>query len=415
MRGPPAGGRPRSLLAPADVAAARRRIAGQVVRTGCPRSFAIGDRVGARVHLKAELRQRTGSFKDRGSLNKLLSIAPAALARGVVAASAGNHAQALARHAARLGAPCTIVMPRDAPLIKVGNTRASGASVVQRGETVSDGVAEVERLVAEERLTPVHPFDDPVVMAGQGTMGLEILEQIPEVTAVVVPVGGGGMISGVATAVKEKRPGVRIVGVEARRAAAAMRSLEAGGPLDVEAGDTLADGIAVKRIGDVAYPHLEALVDEMVAVSEEDIIRAIFFLLEREKMVVEGAGAVGVAALLEGRVRVAPGDSVVCVLSGGNIDMNLVSRIIDRGLWADGRLASLAVVVRDRPGCLNEVTGVVAIAGANVLHIEHTRAFGDISVGKVGIEMRIETRGRDHVAKIVRELRELGHGVNETR
>ena len=405
----------RAILAPAEVAAARRRIAGQVVRTGCPRSFALEERVGGRVHLKAELRQRTGSFKDRGSLNKLLSLAPSELARGVVAASAGNHAQALARHAARLGVPCTIVMPRDAPLIKVGNTRAAGARVIQRGDTLSDGAAVVDQLVRAEGLTLVHPFDDLEVMAGQGTMGLEILEQIPDATAIVVPVGGGGMISGVATAVKDLRASVRIVGVEAARAAAAMRSLEAGKPREIHAGDTLADGIAVKRIGGVAYPHLEALVDEMVVVSEEEIIRAIFFLLEREKLVVEGAGAVAVAALLEGKVPVAPGDSVVCVLSGGNIDMNVVSRIIDRGLWADGRLASLAVVVRDRPGYLNEVTGVVAIAGANVLHIEHTRAFGDISVGKVGIEMRIETRGRDHVAKIVRELRELGHTVDELK
>ncbi len=371
--------------------------------------------MGGRVHLKAEFRQRTGSFKDRGSLNKLLSLAPSELARGVVAASAGNHAQALARHAARLGAPCTIVMPRDAPLIKVGNTRAAGARVIQRGDTLSDGAAVVDRLVQEEGLTLVHPFDDLEVMAGQGTIGLEILEQIPDATAVVVPVGGGGMISGVATAVKDLRAGIRIVGVEAARAAAAMRSLEAGKPREIQTGDTLADGIAVKRIGRVAYPHLEALVDEMVVVSEEEIIRAIFFLLEREKLVVEGAGAVAVAALLEGKVPVAPDDSVVCVLSGGNIDMNVVSRIIDRGLWADGRLASLAVVVRDRPGYLNEVTGVVAIAGANVLHIEHTRAFGDISVGKVGIEMRIETRGRDHVAKIVDELRELGHTVDELK
>ncbi|MCY3808835.1 MAG: threonine/serine dehydratase, partial [Gemmatimonadetes bacterium] len=294
------------ILAPAEVAAARRRIAGQVVRTGCPRSFALEERVGGRVHLKAELRQRTGSFKDRGSLNKLLSLAPSELARGVVAASAGNHAQALARHAARLGAPCTIVMPRDAPLIKVGNTRAAGARVIQRGDTLSDGAAVVDRLVQEEGLTLVHPFDDLEVMAGQGTIGLEILEQIPDATAVVVPVGGGGMISGVATAVKDLRAGIRIVGVEAARAAAAMRSLEVGKPREIHTGDTLADGIAVKRIGRVAYPHLEALVDDMVVVSEEEIIRAIFFLLEREKLVVEGAGAVAVAALLEGKVPVAP-------------------------------------------------------------------------------------------------------------
>ena len=331
----------------------------------------------------------------------------------MIAASAGNHAQALARHAARLGIPCTIVMPDTAPLIKVTNTQASGARVIQTGETLSDGMALVERLIAEEGLTLVHAFDDLAVMAGQGTMGLEILEQIPEVTTIVVPIGGGGMISGVATAVKAQRPAVRIIGVEAAASPGAVRSLEAGAPTHVEMSDTLADGIAVKQIGDLTFPHLQALADDVVTVSEEEIIRAIFFLLEREKLVVEGAGAVGVAAILEGKVGLSPADTAVCILSGGNIDMNMVSRIIDRGLWEDGRLASLSVVVRDRPGYLNEVTAVVAIEGANVLHIEHTRAFGDIAVGKVGIEMKIESRGRENVAAIVAKIRELGHHVEE--
>lgn len=401
------------MLTAADVSAARERIASQVVRTGCPQSFALGGAAGCLVYLKAELRQQTGSFKDRGSLNKLLLLPPGQREAGIIAASAGNHAQALARHAARLGIPCTIVMPDTAPLIKVSNTRASGARVLQTGETLSDGMALVERLMDEEGLTLVHAFDDLAVMAGQGTMGLEILDQVPDVSAIVVPIGGGGMISGIATAVKAVRPEVRVIGVEAAASPGAAQSLKAGAPVHVEMSDTLADGIAVKQIGDLTYPHIEALVDDVVLVDEEEIIRAIFFLLEREKLVVEGAGAVGVAALLEGKIRPGPGDVVACVLSGGNIDMNMVSRIIDRALWADGRLASLSVVVRDRPGYLNEVTAVVAIEGANVLHIEHTRAFGDITVGKVGIAMKIESRGRDHVAKIVAHLRELGHDVEE--
>lgn len=401
------------MLTAADVAAARERIASQVVRTGCPQSFALGDATGCPVYLKAELRQQTGSFKDRGSLNKLLLLPPEQREVGVIAASAGNHAQALARHAARLGIPSTIVMPDTAPLIKVTNTRASGAKVLQTGETLSDGMALVERLMEEEGLTLVHAFDDLAVMAGQGTMGLEILEQVPDVTTIVVPIGGGGMISGIATAVKSQRPDVCVIGVEAAASPGAVQSLKAGAPVHVEMSDTLADGIAVKQIGDLTYPHIEALADDVVLVDEEEIIRAIFFMLEREKLVVEGAGAVGVAALLEGKVRLGPGETVACILSGGNIDMNMVSRIIDRGLWADGRLASLSVVVRDRPGYLNEVTAVVAIEGANVLHIEHTRAFGDIAVGKVGIEMKIESRGRDHVAAIVAHLRELGHHVEE--
>ena len=398
------------MLTAADVAAARSRIGPHVVRTSVPGIVPAGSDAGVPdVYLKAELRQRTGSFKDRGSLNRLLQLNQAEREAGVVAASAGNHAQALARHAARLGIPCTIVMPNNAPLIKVSNTRASGARVIQTGETLSDGMAVVDRLVTVERLTLVHAFDDLAVMAGQGTMGLEILEQVPDVSVIVVPVGGrgddlGGGHGGEGGETRREASSAS----RPRRRPGAVRSLEAGAPAHVEMSDTLADGIAVKRIGDLTYPHLEALADDVVLVSEEEIIRAIFFLLEREKLVVEGAGAVGVAALLEGKIRVGADDSVVCVLSGGNIDMNMVSRIIDRGLWADGRLASLSVVVRDRPGYLNEVTGVVAIAGANVLHIEHTRAFGDIAVGKVAIEMKVETRGREHVAGIVAQLRELG-------
>ncbi len=401
------------MLSYDDVIAARRRIRGGIVETSCPRSLGLAaSRLGS-VHLKAEFRQRTGSFKDRGSLNRLLLLDPAQREAGVVAASAGNHAQALAYHSARLGIPCTIVMPDGAPLIKVTKTRGYGARVIQTGETITDGMARVERLVAEEGRTLVHAFDDLAVMAGQGTMALEILEQVPDVTTLVVPIGGGGMISGVATAAKARRPGTRVIGVEASASPGASASLEAGKPVHLERSDTLADGIAVKRIGDRTFPHLQSLVDDVVVVDEEEIVRAIFFLMEAEKMVVEGGGAVGVAAILGKKVRLSPADVTVCILSGGNIDMNVASKIIDRGLWADGRLARLSVVVRDRPGYLNEVTAVVAIHGANVLHIEHTRAFGDISVGHVSIEMEIETRGRGHVAGIVAELRELGHQVGE--
>ncbi|WP_419949594.1 threonine ammonia-lyase [Candidatus Palauibacter sp.] len=396
-----------------DIVAAHERIRSGVVETGCPPSFALATRADGRFHLKAEFRQRTGSFKDRGSLHKLLRLDSAAREAGVIAASAGNHAQALAYHAARLGIACTIVMPDHAPLIKVANTRGYGARVIQTGETLSDGLVLVDRLADEEGLTPVHAFDDLDVMAGQGTIGLEILEQVPDVTTVIVPVGGGGMISGIATAVKARRPGARIIGVEAAASPGARESLAAGRPVHLESSDTLADGIAVKRIGDLTFPHIEALVDDVVLIAEEQITRAIFFLLESEKVVVEGGGAVSVAAVLEGKVDLGPSDVTVCILSGGNIDMNVVSRVIDRALWADGRLARLAVVVRDRPGYLNEVTALVAIEGANVLHIEHTRAFGDISVGKVGIELTIETRGPDHIATIVAKLRELGHRVDE--
>lgn len=403
------------MLSLESVQAACKRIRGGALETACPRSFALEARTGVRrVRLKAEHRQRTGSFKDRGSLNKLLLLGDD-LRHGVVAASAGNHAQALAHHAARLGVPCTIVMPETAPIIKVANTKRHGARVFQIGTTLSDGVAEVERLAAEEGLVPVHAFDDLAVMAGQGTIALEILEQVPDVSTIVVPVGGGGMISGVAVAAKAMRPEVRIVGVEAAASPSAVESLKAGAPVRVESADTLADGIAVKRIGELAYPFLESLVDDVVLVSEREIADAVFFLLEREKAVVEGAGATPVAALLEGKVAASasPDETVVCVLSGGNIDVNIIARIIDRGLRDDGRLARLRVLVRDRPGSLNQLTAVVAGEGANVLDIHHVRAFGDVSVGEVSIEIRAETRGRAHAARIVEKLRGLGHKVEE--
>ena len=401
------------MLSYDDISAARERIRSGIVETGCPLSLGLPASRYGRIHFKTEFRQRTGSFKDRGSLNRLLLLDAAQREVGVVAASAGNHAQALAYHSARLGIPCTIVMPDTAPLIKVTKTRGYGARVIQTGATITDGMARVGRLVEEEGLTLVHAFDDTAVMAGQGTMALEILEQVPEVATLVVPIGGGGMISGVATAVKARQPGTRVIGVEAAASPGAVESLKAGSPVHLENSDTLADGIAVKRIGDLTFPHVQALVDDVVVVDEEEIVRAIFFLMESEKMVVEGGGAVGMAAILGKKVRLNPAEVTVCILSGGNIDMNVASKIIDRGLWADGRLARLSVVVRDRPGYLNEVTAVVAIHGANVLHIEHTRAFGDISVGHVSIEMEIETRGRAHVAEIVAELRELGHQVGE--
>ena len=401
------------LLTLSHIQAARARIAGSVVRTGCPRSFALEEHVGAPTHLKLEFRQRTGSFKDRGSLNRLLLMEPAARANGVVAASAGNHAQALAFHSARLGVPCTIVMPKTAPLIKVVNTTAQGARVIQVGQTLSDGLQVVDDLVADEGLTPVPAFDDADVMAGQGTMALEILEQLPQATTLVVPIGGGGMIAGVAVAAKALRRDLRIVGVEAAASPGATVSLEVGEPVPVETSDTLADGIAVKRIGSLTYPVLASMVDEVALVSESEIASAIFYLLEREKAVVEGAGAVAVAALLAGQISVRPSETVVCVLSGGNIDMNIIARVIDRGLWGDGRLARLNVVVRDRPGYLNELTAVVAREGANVLDIDHTRAFGDVSVGDVSIGIRAETRGRAHVAEIIKKLEALGHRVDK--
>jgi threonine dehydratase len=333
----------------------------------------------------------------------------------VVTASAGNHAQAVAFHASRLGIPCTVVMPETAPLIKVSNTRGYGARVVQRGTVLDDAAVEARRLVDDEDLVMVSAFDDRHVIAGQGTMGLELLEQVPDLDTVVVPVGGGGMISGIALALKSARPGVRVLGVEAQAAPSALASREAGRIVKIESHHTLADGIATKRVGELTFPMIEALVDDLVTVTEEEIASAILLLVERQKTVVEGAAAVALAALASGRVAVTPSETVVLLLSGGNIDVNILSRIIDRGLVADGRLTRLMVKVPDRPGSLSLLTRIVAGAGANVLEIAHRRAFADISVGDVEIVLHLETRGRDHIEEIVGILEAEGLAVEEDR
>lgn len=400
---------------PDDILEARRGISAHVVDTPCPRAPAFRDLVAATLHLKLENLQRTGSFKDRGSLNRLLHLSDQERTRGVVTASAGNHAQALAYHAARLGVPCTVVMPETAPLIKVSNTRGYGARVVQRGTVLDDAVGEARRLADEEGLTMVSAFDDRHVIAGQGTMGLELLEQVPDLDLVVVPVGGGGMISGIALALKAARPDVRVIGVEAEAAPSARASRDAGHIVGIQSSHTLADGIATKRVGELTFPMMEALVDDLVVVSEEEIASAILLLLERQKTLVEGGAAVALAALTTGRVAVGPDEIAVLLLSGGNIDVNILSRIIDRGLVADGRLTRLMVKGPDRPGFLARLTRLVAGAGANVLEIAHRRAFADISVGDVEIVLHLETRGREHVEEIIGLLEDEGLRVEEDR
>jgi len=396
-----------------DIRDAQRNIRDGVVHTPCTPTRTLRDSVPGSLHLKFENLQRTGSFKDRGSLNRLLQLDDEERARGVVTASAGNHAQALAYHGGRLGIPVTVVMPETAPLIKVANTRGYGATVSQSGTILDEAAVEARRLAQERGLVMVPAFNDFHVIAGQGTVGLEIIEQVPDVDVVVVPVGGGGLISGIAVALKELRPSVRVVGVEAASAASAWASREAGKVVQISHVDTLADGIATKTVGDLTFPLMERYVDDLVVVSEEEIAAAVLVMLERKKTVVEGAGAVPIAALAAGRVPVADGEQVVAVLSGGNIDINMISRIIDRGLVFSGRLARLMVKVSDRPGSLARLTRVVAELGGNVLEIYHRRAFADISVGDVEIVMHIETRGRSHVEEIIAHLEGMGLLVEE--
>jgi threonine dehydratase len=395
-----------------DIQAARERIQGHVVLTPCTPSVTFGEMFGGQAWLKFENLQRTGSFKERGALNRMLQLDDGQRRRGVIAASAGNHAQGVAYHAQRLGIPATIVMPERTPLVKVSNTRKYGARVILHGSVYDEAMAEALRIRDEEGSTLVHPFNDAGVIAGQGTIGLELLEQCPQMDAVVVSVGGGGIIAGIAAAIKAVRSEVRVIGVESAALPAALRSREAGEVVTIPPAETIAEGIAVRRIGDLTFEMIEAHVDELVAVSEEEIASAVLLLLEREKTVVEAACAAAVAAVVNGYVAGLEGKNVVMVLSGGNIDVSLISRIIERGLVQDGRLAHLLVRVRDRPGALASLTATLAELGANVVSLDHRRGYGGLWLTEVEVALALEMRGRDHVEELTGRLTELGYSVH---
>ena len=397
----------------AAVLAARRRIAGQVILTPCTPSDAFTDLWGGRVWFKFDNLQRTGSFKERGARNKLESLPEEQGKGGVIAASAGNHAQGVAFHAAQLGIAATIVMPERTPLIKVSNTEQFGARVVLHGENYDEAMAEALRIREMEDLVLIHPFNDPDVIAGQGTIGLELLEQNGEIDAVIVPIGGGGLISGIAMAIKERRPEVQVIGVEAEVVPAALRAREAGHPVTIPDAETIADGISVRRIGDLTFRMIERYVDRIVTVSEEEIANAVLLLLEREKTVVEGAAATPLAALLNGRVPEIEGKNVTMLLCGGNIDVNLLSRIIDRGLIKDGRLVSLRVRVSDRPGALAALTARVAEKGANILRLDHHRGSATLGIREAEVAITLETKGPAQIRSLIEELAADGYSVWE--
>jgi len=396
----------------ADVEAARARLAGVIHETPCAYSQRLSDLTGARVFVKLENLQMTGSFKERGAANVLLQLSPAERRRGVVTASAGNHGLAVAFHAARLGVGAVIVMPEWAPLTKVTAARRQGAEVVLHGENYDEAYARAREVETERGLVFVHPFDDLRVIAGQGTIGLELAAQVPDLEAVLVPVGGGGLAAGTAVAVKGRRPGVEVIGVQADEVAAMKAAWASGERVTVPSAPTIADGIAVRRAGEHTLALCRQWVDQIVSVSEEEIANAILLLLEIEKTVVEGAGAVPLAALVNKKVAGA-GKTVALVLSGGNIDVNLISRIIERGLVKDGRLVRLAVMLRDRPGQLARLTALVAEMRANVLHILHDRAFSRARLGETEVELTLETSGREQIEAVKRHLTEAGYAVHE--
>jgi threonine dehydratase len=396
-----------SILTLSDIQAAARRTQGHVRVTPCVGSARLSALTDTNLYLKFENLQETGSFKERGAANLLELLTPEERARGVITASAGNHAQAVARHAQRLGIAAHVVMPETTPLVKIQSTRKFGAHVELSGRSYDEAAERAAALASERDLVYVHPFDDLRVMAGQGTLGLELLQQEPDVEAVVVPVGGGGLLAGVACALKESAPHVAVYGVESLAFPGMKRRLETESPPSLRGGKTIADGIAVRRVGELSTPLVKRYVDDVVLVDEEDIAEAILVLLEQEKTVVEGAGAVAFAALLQRALPVSK-KKVVVVLSGGNIDVNLVARIIERGLVKTGRLTRLEVTVPDVAGTLARIADAIASTRANILQIEHDRTFSDAELGETRIELVIETFGFEHVEKVQSKLAEAG-------
>jgi threonine dehydratase len=392
----------------ADVVAARDRIAGGIYASPCVESIPLSELTGARIHCKLDYLQRTGSFKERGARNALLQLPAAQRERGVIAASAGNHALGVAYHGGLLGIPVTVVMPRFAPLIKVTNCRQLGARVVLSGTDLAEARAEAETLAARDGLAFIHPFDNAHVIAGQGTIALEILEQTPGVEAIVAPVGGGGLLAGIGTVVDAMRPDIELVGVEPDHAACLSAAIAAGEPVPIALAPTLADGLAVSLAGAAPFAILRRVVDRVVTVDEAAIALAVLRLIELEKSVVEGAGAAPLAAFLAGKLDALRGRSVVLVLCGGNIDLTMLDRVIEVGLVADGRLSRFTVTISDRPGGLARLAEVIASTGASIKEIIHDRAFAGPDLSAVRVACVVETTGHAHVAELHRALIESG-------
>lgn len=385
-----------------NIQEAAGRIAGHVVASPCPHSIPLSEATEMNIFCKLDYLQRTGSFKERGARNALSLLSQEQKQRGVIAASAGNHALGLAYHAQLLGIPATVVMPKFAPLMKVANCRRLGANVVLHGMDLGEARIRADEIAAEKNLSYINGFDDPAIIAGQGTMGLEIAEQIPDVEAVIVPIGGAGLIAGVALALKTLKPGVNIIGVEPECAASFTAAMQAGQPVRVDVKPTLADGLSVPQVGGNAFEIARGLVDKTVLVGEHEIALAILRLLELEKAVVEGAGAAPLAACLAGLLPELKGKTVVLPLCGGNIDTPILGRVLERGLASDGRLYRFTATISDRPGGLARFAGLLAETSASIIEIAHDRAFSSDDINTVNVHCIVETRDADHV-QIVRE------------
>jgi threonine dehydratase len=395
----------------ADIQAARELLKNIITPTPMINDARLSREVGANAFLKAENLQKSGSFKIRGAYNKISRLSDEDKKRGVIAASAGNHAQGVALAASLNNIKATIVLPVTAPLTKVIATKNLGGEVVLHGNTFDEAVAYSRELQKEHGFTYVHAFDDESVIAGQGTIGLEIVESLPDVSTVVVPIGGGGLISGIATAVKNLKPNTRVIGVQAENAAWVSPSLKAGHAVKVEIGQTIADGIAVKTPCEITLSMIQKYVDEVVEVTEEEIARAIFFCVQNNRLVVEGAGGAALAALLAKKVKVTAQDNVCVVLSGGNIDANLLARVLEQVLVRQGRYILLKLLVLDKPGMLATLLATVAETRANVIEVFHRRAMWLAPLGRVGIEMLLEVRDNEHGRDVENHLKDAGYHV----
>jgi threonine dehydratase len=392
-----------------DIEAARDRIAGAVYDSPCRPSISLSETTGMEIFCKLDNLQRTGSFKERGARNALAHLSPDQKKRGVIAASAGNHALGLSYQGKLLGVPVTVVMPKYAPLIKLSNCQKLGANVVLRGKDFAEAKAHAHEIAGEKSLAYIDGYDDPAIIAGQGTMGLEIIEQVSDVDAVIAPVGGAGLIAGVALAVKTLRPQAKIIAVEAENVASFSAALEAGKPTKIVLRPTLADGLAIPQVGANAFEIARDLVDLAITVTEEQIAIAILRLVESEKSVVEGAAATPLAACLSGKLKELAGKRVVLLLCGGNIDPNVLSRVIERGLVADGRLCRFTAVISDRPGGLADLASQIAATGASIKQVAHDRAFATSDVSTVNVLCTVETRNHQHLAELRAQLK--SHGV----
>jgi threonine dehydratase len=391
-----------------DIQTAMGRIREAIRVSLCTYSEAFSALTNNTIFLKLDNQQRTGAFKERGALNKLLTLTAEERAQGVIAASAGNHAQGVAYHAGRQGIRASIYMPLPTPLTKVSATRAYGAEVVLHGTNYDEAYEEAVKQSRERRLTLIHAFDDDAVIAGQGTLGLEILEQQPDVEVIVAPIGGGGLIGGIACAAKERNPAVRVFGVQPAKLPSMKAALEHGSPVTIKPAATIADGIAVRRAGERTFPLVQKYVDDIVTVEEEEIANAILLLLEREKTLAEGAGAASIAAVLNHKLPLT-GKKVAVLVCGGNIDVTLLARIIERGLVKDGRLVRLRVHLPDYPGALHRLTGILAELRANIVETAYDRAYHGVNLGDTAIDITMETRGPTHIAELLAALSAAGY------